>query len=326
VPVLARIDLAHTTDGLKLLEYNGEAPGLVVETFGLNALACAEARRCDVNASSPEVLAKALCAALHLGVEYVGGHADRAVIAFSYNLGSDRQSAAARYLAELAEDTLGIRPVDVPLESLRALRERLCLPDGRPLDVLWPSCPVHYLGAALSSPESTPDECAALIARLVRERQLAVVNAPDASLLSSKAAQAVIFGLAQQGLYFSEAEAEIVQTYFLPTFLDPPGEADTYVIKPAFGSEGDSITIVDSARLEVRRSACSSYRGEADVYQKYAALPTARLMTEYGAQDLRVVTSCFLVSGQPAGIILRAGEEITDDQAWVVPVSRATIG
>jgi hypothetical protein len=36
IPLFARLDLAQTPDGLKLLEYNGEAPGLVVETFGLN--------------------------------------------------------------------------------------------------------------------------------------------------------------------------------------------------------------------------------------------------------------------------------------------------
>jgi len=165
-----------------------------------------------------------------------------------------------------------------------------------------------------------------LIVRLVRERKLAVVSAPDASLLSSKAAQAVIFGLVQQGLYFSAAEADIIRTYFLPTFLDPPDKLEGYVIKPAFGREGDSITIVDSARQETRASACNSYRGEADVYQTYVALPTARLMTEYGARDLRIVTSCFLVSGQPAGIILRAGEEITDDEAWVVPVGGGATG
>ena len=178
---------------------------------------------------------------------------------------------------------------------------------------------MHYLGSALSSPELAADECSA-DARLVRGRKLAVVNAPDASLLASKAAQAVIWGLVEEGLYFSDAEAAIVRTYFLPTFLDPPESGVPYVIKPAFGSEGDSISIVDSAHGPIRSSPCNSFSGEPAVYQQYVTLPAARLMTEHGPRDLHLVTSCFLISGQPAGIILRAGGEITDDEAWVVPV------
>jgi len=164
-----------------------------------------------------------------------------------------------------------------------------------------------------------------LLARWVSERKLAVVNAPDASLLASKAVQAVIWGLVQEGLYFSDAEAAIVRRYFLPTFLDPPESGEPYVIKPALGSEGDSIAIVDSAHPPIRSSPCNSFRGEPNVYQKYVALPSVRLMTERGAQDLRLVTSCFLISGQPAGIILRAGGEITDDEAWVVPVDASVL-
>jgi glutathionylspermidine synthase len=320
VPVLARIDLARTDDGYKLLEYNGEAPGLLVETFGLNALACAEEQQRDVNGTGRDVLAQAVRAAVNLGIEYVRGHAEEGTVAFSYNLGSARDRAAARYLAELVNDLSGIRASDVAIESLRLTREGIFLPDDRRLDVLWRSCPVHYLGTGLSTDVRTPAECATLIVRLVRQRTLAIVNAPDAALAASKAAQAVIWGLTQEGNYFSDAERDLVRTYFLPTFLDPPDTGEPYVIKPAFGREGDTITIVDSAHQSVRHSRCNSYRGEPEVYQAYAALPTLRLVTESGARDLRLVTSCFLISGQPGGIIVRAGEEITDDDAWVVPV------
>ena len=99
-----------------------------------------------------------------------------------------------------------------------------------------------------------------------------------------------------------------------------PARRVRQLIKPAFGSEGDSITIVDAAHHAIRSSTCRSYRGECDVYQTYVELPQARMMTEQGERNVRLVTSCFLVSGRPTGIILRAGDEITDDEAWGVPV------
>ena len=318
LPLLARLDMAHTPDGFKLLEYNGEAPGLVVETFGLNAFECEDAGMRDVNAASLAVLTTAMRAVLQRAIEYVGGPADRALVAFAYNLRSDRGRAAARYLARIARDASGVDVVDVPIESLSLSDEHLCLQDGCPVTVLWRPCSVRYLGAALSSSD-TPQECALAIARLIRERRLAVLDAPDTSLLSSKVAQAVIWGLTQTGQYFSDAEAEIVRTYFLPTALDPPAGGEAYVIKPAFGSEGDSITIVDPGRDEVRRSMCTSYQGEAHVYQQFVSLPARNVMTEHGIRPLHVVTSCFLVSGRPSGIIFRAGGEITSEDAWVVP-------
>ena len=325
VPLIARIDLAHAPGGIKLLEYNGESPGLVVETFGLNALACADVRQRDVNAQGHRVLSNALCDVVSLCAEYVGHQGEPGVVAFSYSLGSARDRAAAEYFAELLGDTPRFPAVVVPIESVHARRRGLFLADGRPVRVLCPSCPVCFLGAALSASKLPSDECSAIVVDLVRERRLALINAPDASLLTCKATQAVIWGLVQKGLHFSDAEADLIRTYFLPTFLDPPSTGDSYVIKPAFGREGDSITIVDSAHDAIRRSPCSSYRGDSDVYQTYVALPEARMMTEKGTRNLRLVTSCFLVAGHAVGIIVRAGEEITDDEAWVVPVSAGSL-
>jgi glutathionylspermidine synthase len=302
-----------------LLEYNGEAPGLVVETFGMNSGECVEAGLRDVNANSLAVLKMAMRDALQRGLDYVGGPADRALVAFAYNLWSDRGRAAARYLADVARASSVVQVVDVPIESLSLSDDHLRLQDGRAVTVLWRPCSVRYLGAALSGRETPPDECADSLAHLIRERRLAVLDAPDTSLLSSKAAQTVIWSLAQEGVYFSDAEKEVVRAYFLPTTLDPPGGGEPYVIKPAFGSEGDSITIVDPERDEVRRSASTSFQGEAQVYQQFVTLPTRNLMTEHGVRPLHLVTSCFLVSGRSSGIIFRAGGEITTEGAWVVP-------
>lgn len=319
VPLLARLDLAQTPNGVKLLEYNGEAPGLVVETFGLNALECADAGLRDVNAAAPDALATAVCAELQRAIESVGGPTERALAVFGYDVRSDRGRAAARYLAHLARTSLDVRVSDVPIESLSLADDRLRLQDGSPVTVLWRPCSIRYLGASLSGSQMPPHASANTVARLVRERRLALIDSPHTSLLSSKAAQAVIWGLVEQGLHFSEEEAALVETHFLPTTLDPPAADDPYVIKPAFGSEGDSIIIVDPGSGDVRCSAGTSFQDEPQVYQQYVSLPARHLMTEHGIRRLRLVTSCFLVAGRPRGIIIRAGDEITGEDAWVVP-------
>jgi glutathionylspermidine synthase len=323
VPPVARVDLARTPEGYKLLEYNGEAAGLIVETFAVNGLACAESARHDVNAGCDSRLGKALCAALRLAGAYVGA-SDATIVNFSYGRDSTRDRATAQYLAERVRESSDMRPVEIPMESLRLGSDGLFLPDGRKLDVLWRACPVHYLGAPLSSSEMAPAVCARELTRLIRERRLAIVNAPDASLLASKATQAVIWGLAHEGRFFAEAEIELIRNAFLPTFLEPPQNGAPYVIKPAFGSEGDSVSIVDPVHQKVRTSRGSSFQDETQIYQQFVGLPTARLMTERGERDLHLMVSCFLVSGEPMGIIVRAGGEITDEQAWVVPVAIGT--
>ena len=87
VPLIARIDLAHAPGGIKLLEYNGESPGLVVETFGLNALACSDVGQRDVNAQGHRVLSNALCDVVSLCAEYTGHQEEPGVVAFAYSLG-----------------------------------------------------------------------------------------------------------------------------------------------------------------------------------------------------------------------------------------------
>jgi len=56
------------------------------------------------------------------------------------------------------------------------------------------------------------------------------------------------------------------------------------------------------------------------VYQKYEELPRVELMTEHGMQSLSLLTSCFLINGEPVGITVRAGEAVTDYSWRSVPV------
>ncbi|HXM33783.1 MAG TPA: glutathionylspermidine synthase family protein, partial [Pyrinomonadaceae bacterium] len=126
--------------------------------------------------------------------------------------------------------------------------------------------------------------------------------------------------LFELGVYFNPEERFLIEQYFLPTYMHPVFSDEPYVIKPVYGSEGDTLTIIDPRRGEVYRSNTSTYLEQPMVYQKYVELPRVQLMTEDGMRSLRLLTSCFLINGQPVGISVRAGEAITDFSWWSVPI------
>jgi len=138
--------------------------------------------------------------------------------------------------------------------------------------------------------------------------------------LESKAVQSIIWGLFQQGVYFDSEERLLIERYFLPTYMDPVFCDEPYVAKPVYGSEGDTVAIINARPGEVFRSNNNTYAEQSMVYQKYVELPRVEIMTEDGLRSLSLLTSCFLIDGQPVGITLRAGEAITDFSWWSVPI------
>jgi len=159
-----------------------------------------------------------------------------------------------------------------------------------------------------------------MVLRFVEQRRLAIINAPFSFLLQSKALQAVIWNLFESGQYFAEDERRLIERYMLPTYLDPPADNTAYVVKPVYGAEGDTVKVVTPGGGVVDKSVYTSYSDQVMVYQKYVDLMPSEMMTEYGPRTLHVVTSCFLIAGKPSGICMRAGEAITDESAWVLPV------
>ena len=96
--------------------------------------------------------------------------------------------------------------------------------------------------------------------------------------------------------------------------------SEPYVMKPALGAEGDSVSVVNPSLGSVTRAACSTYSDQTMVYQRYVELPAREMRTEVGPRLLQMIASCFVIAGVPVGICMRAGGAITDDSAWVLPV------
>jgi glutathionylspermidine synthase len=106
----------------------------------------------------------------------------------------------------------------------------------------------------------------------------------------------------------------------LPTYLEPD-PSGSFVLKPAFGSGGDSVVVSDGTRRFT--SSGSTYAEGHMVYQQLVPVPNTVVATEAGVMELNAVASCYLVSQAPAGVIFRYGTGITNNSWWVVPVATA---
>ncbi len=317
--VVGRFDLARTESGYKLLEFNADVPGLIVEAFSINAEVCRHAGKEDPNHGSERILAQALYDAVRAGIEYVdksGCEGPNVVVAYvdCYT----RDAAMAKYLCRLIEP---YSTQYAPISSLSIDNQGLYDPNGKRIDVLYRVFPLQFIRNEIFQPRgiSIDPEMGGTLLRLVESRQLAMINPPFSFLLESKALQAVIWNLADSGACFTADERRLIARHMLPTYLDPPADNSAYVVKPIYGAEGDTVTVIAPDGSVMSQSECTTYSDRPMVYQKLVIVPALELMTEFGRRTLHVVTSCFLISGTPTGICMRAGESITDDSAWVLP-------
>ena len=318
--VVGRFDLAHTRDGYKLLEFNADGPGLLVEAFSINAEVCRDAGKEDPNEGDESILAGALSEAIQAGRDYVGksarGGANVVVTSAGHCV---RDGAIGRYLCQLMEP---FSAQYAAIESLAIDADGLYDPGGNRIDVLYRLFPLQLFRNELFQARGTSigPEMGGAVLRLVERRQLAVINPPFSFLLEGKALQALIWNLADSNIFFTEEERRLIARYMLPTYLDPPIDDSAYVVKPSYGAEGDSVTLMAAGGTVMSQAMCTTYSDRPMVYQKHVELPAPERMTEFGPRKLHVVTSCFLISGKPAGICMRAGDCITDESAWVLPV------
>jgi glutathionylspermidine synthase len=318
--VIGRFDLARTERGYKLLEFNADVPGLLVEAFPINAQICLDLGKDDPNEYLEQVLIQALAGAVQAGLEYVGKPGgDQANVVVTCEGHCRRDRDLANYLCGLIKAF----PVQyAPIRSLGIDAQGIYDPSGKRIDVLYRVFPLRFIRNELFRQQGTPlnPEMGGMVLQLVEQRRLAIINPPFSFLLESKALQAVIWNLFELGLYFAEKERRLIEQYMLPTYLDPlPGTA-AQVMKPVYGAEGDTVKVITADDRVICQAPCTSYSDQIMVYQKHVELPALDMMTEYGQRTLQVVTSCFLISGKPAGICMRAGGPITDDSAWVLPV------
>lgn len=223
--LIGRFDFVRTGAGWKLLEFNSDTPGGVVEAFLVNGKACAFFGAKDPNAGAEEELRAAFARMIdrYRALGYKTGS-----VWFSALDWHAEDAGTARYLLACS----GLEARFAALGDLRLVDGSLCvLAAGEllPVDVWYR---LHPLGILAGEQDADGYPTGAAVLKLIAGRRLAVINPPGALLAQTKALQALIWALYEAGEFFGPEEAAAVGAYMLPTYLENRFAGRPYVAKP----------------------------------------------------------------------------------------------
>ena len=316
--VLGRFDFAATEQGLKMLEFNAETPTDVVEGFYVNGKVCDFFGATDPN----QALAQGLTGAFDRSVAAYrdSGFAVEQVVFSSVDWHAE-DAGTTRYL--LAQS--GLAAKFVPLSQLRVFEDRLQVWDGQthePVDVMYR---LHPLEKMAEEQDADGYPTGRRVLEIAAEQRLALVNPPAAMLAQSKATQALIWSLYEDGSFFTPCEQAAIAAHMLPTYFENRflGRCP-YVTKPVYGREGGAVTVFGSDGVAWTRDDESNYWEQPVVYQQYVELPKQTVMTLNGLYCGRMIYGVFLVGGHGSALVSRVGSRITGNMAYYQPLCLST--
>lgn len=315
--VIARLDLIPTGDGYKCIEINADTPTFIKELFAVNGEVCSKFSLDNPNEGMEERLRQAVRSSIMEGLEGKGLITPHIVFTAHEDNIEDRETV--NYLMQLS----GLPSKFTPLHQLQ-IQKGIGLFDeeGRRIDVLYrQTFPIENL---LFDRDEENNPIGDWLLELVEQGKLVLVNPPSAFLLQNKAVQAVIWGLHEEkNPFFTEEEHQWIEEYFLPTYLEAEPflqKGLSYVKKPSFGREGDTVEIFRSGGEIAHANTERNYTNYVAVYQKYVESQTVRFHSEKGMQKGKLLIGSFLLNGKSAALGCRVGGEITNNLSYYLPV------
>lgn len=317
--IISRFDFALTQEGFKLLEYNSDTPTFIMECFRMNRIICNHFGYLDPNEQVENILSKTITTAIMDSLNSLQLNKEPNIV-FTAHDSHKEDWNTTQYLSKLANVPCQV----LPLHKLRIGDDALIDEAGEKIDILYrQTYPLEHL--LYDEDAETKEKVGLKLLELVMQGKLAIINPMSSFLLQSKAIQALIWGLAEEKFFFTETERNTIWKYMLPTYLEPDPfiSKSSFVKKPAFGREGDTITIFNDQNAIIERNQRQTYDEELPVYQQYVSLPTVELETEQGTEKLSYMFGSFLLSGKASAIGIRAGGKITANESYFLPVGLA---
>ncbi|NMH70749.1 glutathionylspermidine synthase family protein [Bacillus sp. RO3] len=316
--IIGRFDFVVTEGGIKLLEFNSDTPTFLKELYHVNEKVCRYFRCPNPNEGLEVQLARELKRGLLSSWKSLQREGEPKIV-FTSHRDHEEDHLTTRYLQQLS----GVPSEYVALDQLQIRQDGLYTPNGERIDVLYRSTyPIEHL--VDDQDPLTGEPVGQELMQMVVERKVAVLNPPSAFLLQSKGVQALIWGLHEEGSpYYTEEEHRWIERYFLPTYLDPETFVEngmTYVQKPAFGREGDTVKIMEATGHILLEDKKETYKQSLPVYQQFTPLPVSVITTDDGKKDASLMVGSFIINGVPGAIGIRAGNAITDNESYFLPV------
>lgn len=308
---IARMDLVVRDEGetIKVLEINCDTPTGIVEAAFANEIVCKH-----FNKSSPNRITRAITMAFEkVRLDY--GIPDEATVFFlSYDWHEED-----RMTTEFLRRHSGFPNTRyLAVKDLRVSEKGVYTAEGEPVEYLYRLYPLEYFSAD-RGPNGEP--IGDLFLKHVADGRVKLINPPAAFVGQCKATMAVIWTLHEhRHPFFTVEEHEIIERYFLPTYVTPDPLSVPFVAKPVWGREGGGVSIIwgDGGVIEDRTP---YYYQQPKVYQQYVEMPTVTIQTWEGPYTGSLLIGSFLLGGTPAGVFLRVGEKITGNLSMFLPVT-----
>ncbi|WP_373228857.1 glutathionylspermidine synthase family protein [Cohnella sp.] len=315
--VIGRFDFVKTTEGFKILELNADTPTFIKECFVINGKVVNKLGYEDPNAGTEAELAAAVKSAI---LETARARNLRNPhIVFTSHSDHEEDLITTIYLLQKS----AVKAKFVPLSRLVIDENGLYDEESNRIDILYrQTYPIEHL--ANDSDEHTKMRVGEQLIQLVIEDKLSLINPPSAFLLQSKAVMAIIWGLMEEDSdVYTTNEKRWIRQYFLPTYLEKDtfiAEGVSFVEKPSFGREGDTIKIYDGNGNILNKNVNENYSDSTPVFQKHVEMPKISIKTEKGIQEARQLFGCFVINGKGSAIGVRAGAEITGNESCFMPI------
>ncbi len=316
--VISRVDLIKTSQGYKAMEINSDTPTFIKECFHINGLVCKEFGVKNPNEGMDRELSVAMRKSIMDSYKFNGGQGIPYVV-----FTSDADHFEDRFTTDYLLQLSGLVNASYcPLNELKIDEYGLYDKNDRKIDVLYrQTWPVEYL--VLDTNPETGVKIGQLLLEHIVNKKVAVLNPPSAFLMQSKAVQVVIWGLHEEGVFYTNEEHRWIEQYMLPTYFEPDWfieDGESYIKKPCFGREGDTVHIFGPDGNPIYTDTQMNYTDSAPVYQEFAELPITTINTSHGEREVHYMTGCFLVNGKASSIGIRAGKIVTDDNSFFLPV------
>lgn len=311
--VISRLDLIPHGKSYKCIEINTDTPTFIKELFFVNDLICKAFGVQNPNDGMEQLLQQAITDSVYNSTNKKEPH-----IVFTAHEDNIEDYKTVLYLQQSIRSSKF-----TPLHQLRIQKGvGLFDEDGIKIDILYrQTFPIENM---ILDKDQDGNPIGLWLLQLVEEHKLAIINPPSAFLLQNKAVQAVIWGLHEEGHpFFTEQEHRWINEYFLPTYLEAQPflqKGVSYVKKPAFGREGDTVEIFNQDGKLTDADRQQSYTAYVPVYQQYIEHPTISFHSEKGLQQGSLLVGSFLLNGKPAAIGYRVGGRITNNLSYYLPV------
>jgi|GEM_PF-582175 Glutathionylspermidine synthase len=289
----ARFDYAISPDGsIKMLELNADTPTGYVEASIATPWLCEQAGIRSVNGKMKPLVASAWAIEKPDTVACVayGSHLE--------DSGTIEALAKHSGLNVQLEDCLNLWVDDGILKNGQ----------GKPIHRMFALYPKEWMAH---------DDGGEALAYAIEKGYLHLFNSVHSILLQSKGLQAAAWGLYELDVLFDRQEREIIERYMLPTYNKPVFDGD-FVSKSMFGREGGSVKMFDqTGHLEMEdQEAFDTSKLFPVVYQKRTQL--SRIRTAAG--ELHLLVGMFMINGETAGLLGRAGGPITGNSSHFIPI------